>query len=467
MFSAMEAFSVCRELVRAGDIMTVKKAVLIGLVLEILLGCLAGAFYFKFYIYTPTYSIRAMQKALQTGDVEALKQRADLDGIFKQGNESLAQLVSKNDPAYVKLADGSFANFCEEDFLNYVKTGKWQERETITPESALEDKIGLRTVSFRSLEYVYRDPPPGQDEEESTTDKMLSLPMSLINKYGPGHEERAALEEAEAAQATDTDVMVTAGVKVYEPNLGDTFILKLKLKRQADGSWRLYAIENYPEYAGELLKQNDRDYIRYKEKVRNILTATQEKFDELRAKNDTRDMNWIIDARKIMDESNKQIDDLKVPVAGAYLNQLLKERKDIFYELLESYYDLNSQSQSMSEAKEAEQNRPAGKKQKRPVYNEGVWNNRITKANTRINEALQNWSENKAKLEGVVGPVIDRAAVAQTVAAVLRNNDDDFVRAVNYPTNGVNNSSHGDGANIPSLLDEGHVPTVSAYGHLN
>ena len=59
--------------------MTVKKAVIIGLLLEILIGCLAGVFYFKFYIYTPTYSIRAMQKAMQSGDVEELKNRVDLE----------------------------------------------------------------------------------------------------------------------------------------------------------------------------------------------------------------------------------------------------------------------------------------------------------------------------------------------------------------------------------------------------
>ena len=87
--------------------MTVKKAVIIGLLLEILIGCLAGVFYFKFYIYTPTYSIRAMQKAMQSGDVEELKNRVDLDGLFKLNNGKLAQLVDKNDPAYGKVADGS------------------------------------------------------------------------------------------------------------------------------------------------------------------------------------------------------------------------------------------------------------------------------------------------------------------------------------------------------------------------
>lgn len=446
--------------------MTIKKALIFGLLLEILIGCLAGAFYFKFYIYTPTYSIRAMQKAMETGNVEALKQRVDLDGIFKHNNAKLAELVAKNDPVYAKLADGTFATYCEDDFLKYVQGGKWQDRDKVTPESALEDMIGLRTTSFRGLEYVYRDPPPGQEEvnEQSTIDKILSFGMSLINKYAPGKDEITAQEEAKAAQEADTNTTITAGIRVYEPNFGDTFLLKLKLRRQEDGSWYLYDIENYQEFAGQLLKQNERDFIRYKEKVRTILITTQEKLDELKNEHPNQDTDWLIGVRNIMDESNKQIEDLKVPVAGGYLNQLLKERKELYLDLLDSYYDLSEQTDSMNDAKESAQ-KAIEKKKKRPVYNETVWNERLTKANTKITEAQRNWADNKAKLEAVVGSVVDRAAVAQTVAVVLRNNDDALVRAANYPAQGSNGSGVTTG--VPSLLDDGNLPTISAYGQLN
>ncbi len=445
--------------------MTIKKAVIIGLLLELLIGCLAGVFYFKFYIYTPTYSIRAMQKAMQSGDVEALKERVDLDGLFKLNNDKLAQLVPKSDPAYGKVADGSFAKYCQDDFLNYVQNGKWQERDTVTPESSLEDRIGFRTVSFRSLEYVYRDPPPGQEnvKEQSIKDKLLSMGISLLHKYVLGNEktEEAVHEETKATQEAELDTIVTAGVKVYEPNLGDTFVLKLKLKRQEDGSWKLYDVENYQEYANLLLKQNDRDFVRYKEKVRNILTAAQEKLDELRGNHPNQDMDWIIEARKIMEESNRQVAELKVPVAGGYLNQLLKERERLFHELLEGYYEVNSQSQDMNDAKEAAKT-PVDKKKRRPVYNEAVWNQRLAKTREKLAEDQKSWSENKAKLEAIVGAVIDRAEVAHVTAASMRNNDDAYVRAVNYPVGG----SHSNGTeadSTPTLLDGDKVPTVSAY----
>lgn len=291
----------------------------------------------------------------------------------------------------------------------------------------------------------------------------MSMGISLLNKYVLGHErdEENVHEETKAAQEAATDTIVTAGVRVYEPNLGDTFVLKLKLRRQEDGSWKLYDIENYQEYAELLLKQNDRDFIRYKEKVRSILTSTQEKLDELREAHPERDMDWMIEARKIMKESDQQLEELKVPVAGGYLNQLIKERKDLFYELMDSYYDLASQTQDMNTAKEKAKE-PVPKKQRRPVYNEAVWNGRLAKSKEKINEAQKKWADNKAKLEAVVGPVIDRAAVAQTTAKSLRNKDDALVRAANYPVGGSQNNGE-DVDSIPSLLDSDKVPTVSAY----
>ena len=446
--------------------MTIKKAAIIGLILEILIGCTAGAFYFKFYIYTPTYSIRAMQKAMESGDVEELQQRVDLDAIFQGSAAKLVQLVPQSDPVYSKLADGSFAEDSQQEFLSYVKDGKWPKVDTITAESAFQDKIGLKTISFRNLEYVYRDPPPGQENqpEVGTAEKLLSLGMSFINRYTSDEEGvGAGAEEAMAAQSDGGPVIVTAGVRIYEPNYGDTYILRLKLQRQEDGSWRLFDIENYQEFANVIIKQNDRDYNRYKEKVRFMLTASQEKLDELNNQHPNHDMDWVIDARKIMESSNEELDGLKVPVAGAYLRQLLDERKECFQEILEGYYDRQAQEQNMAEAKEkAAEALKTGKRG--PAYSDAVWNNRLYQADERISEALKSWADIKSKLEAIVGPVVDRAAVAQTVAAMLRNNDDNAVKMANYPGTGYTGTGSQElKGDAGSLFGDGELPEVSAY----
>ena len=439
--------------------MTVRKAVILGVLLELLLGIAAGAFYFKFYIYTPTYSLRAMQKAIQTGDTEELYKRIDMDAIFQGSSKKLAELVPREEPVYEKLKDGSFGDLCREDFLAYVKTGKWPEPEKITAESSFQDKIGLKTVSFRSLEYVYRDPPPGEEDrqEEKLTDKVLSYILTKINDYMTGKESKEVATEEVALQEEEGPIRVTAGVRVYEPNFGDTYILNLKLQRQEDGSWRLYDIENYSRYADELIKQNDRDYLRYKEKVRFILTATQEKLDELKVQHPEPDLDWVFEARKIFEESYKRVDELNVPIAGGYLSELLRERKEISLNMLESYYDVASHNDNMNNAKErAEKARKEGKR--RPAFNAAVWDGRLAKYNGKLSGFQKQWAENKSKLESVVGPVIDRASVAQRAAAAMRNNDDDAVRVANYP--GVA-EQNGDAY---SLLGGENLPEISAYG---
>lgn len=439
--------------------MTVRKAVILGVVLELLLGIAAGAFYFKFYIFTPTYSLRAMQKDIQTGNVEDLQRRVDLDAIFQGGSQKLSELVPQSEPVYAGLKDGSFGKLCKEEFLTYVQTGKWPEPDKITAESSFQDKIGLKTVSFRSLEYVYRDPPPGEEnkKDETLTDKLLSYILTKVNDYMMGKESEEAAKEEVAIQENEGPIRVTAGVRVYEPNFGDTYIINLKLQRQEDGSWRLYDIENYGRYADELIKQNDRDYIRYKEKVRFILTSTQERLDELKAEHPETDLDWVFEARKIFEESYKRIDELNVPIAGGYLNELLRERKEISLNMMESYYEVASHSDNMNDAKaRADEAQKAGKR--RPAFNAAVWNNRLAKYNEKLSGLQKQWAENKSKLEKVVGGLVDRAAVAKQTAASMRNNDDAAVRAANYPgAADSNGDSH-------SLLGGENLPEISAYG---
>lgn len=437
--------------------MTLKKAVILGLVLEIILGCAAAAFYFKFYIYTPTYSVRAMQKAMQSGDVEELQRRVDLDGIFQGSAVKLSGLVPENDPVYGRLKDGSFGNLCKDEFLTYVKTGKWPESKDVTAESCFQDKIGFKTVSFRSLEYIYADAPPGTEvRDEGLKDKMLGMALSLIKKYAFGEEsndasrDETALETNEALPAT-----VTVGIRVYEPNYGDTYVLRLKLRRQEDRSWRLYDIENYTEYADELIKQNDRDFVRYKEKVRMILTATQEKLDELKGRRPEIDVNWILEARNILDDADDQLDDLKMPVAGGYLHYLLDERDSLYHELLDSYYDLAAQKEQMEDARQASDTKQ--KEKRRPVFNAGIWQNRLDMSTAKVAEVQKKLNDNRAKLESIVGKNIDRSAVAAKTAKVLRNNDDAAVRSANYP--GVPEAV----GDAHSLLGGENIPVVSAY----
>lgn len=442
--------------------MTLKKALILGLLLELVIGCLAATFYFKFYIYTPTYSIRAMQHAMEDGDGAALQKRVDVDGIFANGCTTLSQLVPESDPVYPKLKDGSFGTLCRDEFMTYVTAGAWPEAEEITPESSFQDKIGLKTIQFRDLEYVYPDQPEDGNALNSETimDELLTYVFSLVKQHVFGEEDGGTAEDEVALNLTlELPKDVIAGVRVYEPNYGDTYLLRLKLHRQEDGSWKLTDILNYDDFAEKIIQQNDRDYTRYKDKVRMILTASQEKQDEMKANRDTGDMNWIFDMRNVLNESYGQLNALQVPVAGGYLNHLLKEREAYNHELLEDYYELAAQKEKMEDARKAGEE--AQKNHRRNAFNEALWNSSLVADNNKIKAAEKKVADNRAALEKVLGRNLDRSIFAAQTAQSLRNNDDAAVRAANYP--GAAESSSDD----TGLTGGDNLPVVSAYDSLN
>lgn len=424
--------------------MTLKKAVIFGLLLEILLGAAAVAFYFMYYIKTPTYSVNAIQKAIQAGDVEAVEARVDLDSVLQKGCMDISELLYKDDPMYNKLVDGSFQNVCKEDFLAYVKDGKWPENKEITEEASFQAKIGFRTMTIRSVEYIYKDAPSMEGEEIREDGSLLDIVRVPVLNH---------LNLMKKSVATDGSDTATAGIRIFEPNFGDTYLLRVKLRRLEDGNWQLYEVENYKEFVNELIKQNDRDLKRYKGHVKVNLANTQDKFNELRQREPEVNMDWLLEARKIMQESCQQLDELKVPIAGGHIEQLLKERKAIFLDMLDAYYNRISQREAMNEARDkAEEARKAGKKAR---FNENSWNQRMDKAGKTVDELNAKWADNKAKLEAIVGSTAEANEAAMRGARAMRNNDDAAVRAANYP--GVENNTVGGefspvgGENLPAI----------------
>lgn len=437
--------------------MTLKKAMIFGLLLEILLGSLAVAFYFMYYIKTPTYSVNAIQKAIQSGDVEAVQARVDLDGLLQKCSMDISELLYKDDSMQAKLTDGSFQQLCKDEFLSYVKDGKWPEEKEITEESSFQAKIGFKTMTIRSVEYVYKDPPSMEGEEIREDGSMLDIVrVPVLNQ----------LNFMKKAVATDGSDTATAAIRIYEPNFGDTYLLRVKLRRLEDGNWQLYEVENYKEFVNELIKQNDRDFKRYKGHVKVIIANTQDKFNELRQREPEINMDWLFEARKIMAESCEQLDALNVPIAGGHLEQLLKDRKTIFLDMLDAYYNRISQREAMNDAWEkVEERKKEGKKAR---FNEDGWNRRLEKAGQTVGELNAKWADNKAKIEAIVGTTAEVNEAAMRGARALRNNDDAAVRAANYP--GVENDNVGGefspvgGEKLPTISIDSPGITLPAAG---
>ena len=411
-----------------------KGAIVVGILLEILLGAAAAAFYFMYYIHTPTYSINALHKAIQSGDVEEFQHYVDLDAVLMKAAIDLDELTPQGNTMKAKLRDGSFVNVCKEDILNCIANGDWKEVKEITEEIDFQNKIGLRTMSIRRIEYVAKDVVPEADEEE-------------------GEETSAAATEAPEYPTA------SVGVRIYEPNLGDTFVIHLKMRQLADESWQVYDVLNYGEFVDALMKQNERDLKRYVDKVRTNIRNTEDKFADLKRRMPVINKEWIIEAQKIMKESCEDLDSLKVPLTGARLDSLLRDRRAIFYDMMDMYYEsLNYKEKVEDYKKAAEEAAKAAKekgkklKQKRPPN----FDKKAAEIDGKLTEINKKWENNKTEIDKIIGPKIQPMPEVKGLAA-LRNNDDDAVRRANYP--GADRAAEGDGVNP---LRAETLPEVSA-----
>ena len=387
--------------------MNYKGAIIIGILLEILLAGAAAAFYFLYYVHTPAYSMNSLQKAVHTGNVEEFKKYVDLDSVVNKGVNDLSKIIDMDSPDKQMILDGTLAKQTKEDILKFVANEKWPKEKEPSQITAFQEKIGLRTMTMRKMEYVTTDPAivPEDSGEEG--------------------------EEKPAGQPT-----ATVAIRVFEPNYGDSFVLKFKMHQMEDESWQIYEIVNYAEFVEAVVKQNDRDMKRYVEKVRTNIKNTEDKFAELKKKIPEINKDWIIEAEKIMKESCEALDDLKVPVGGRHLEHLLDERKNIFYEMMDDYYtSINHQEkvedykkQAEEQAKEDAAKAARGEKvMKRRTPNFEAQANKI---NGEVSASNKRWEENKAEIAKLIGPSDE--VWARGIRA-MRNNDDEAVRAANYP----------------------------------
>ena len=388
--------------------MNYKGALIVGILLEILLAGAAAAFYFLYYVHTPAYSMNALQKAVVSHNTEEFQKYVDLDAVLNKGANDLSNLVDADSPDKQMILDGSLVEKTKEDILYFVANEKWPQEENVSQVTAFQDKIGLRTMIMKKVEYVSKDPVIEADEGEEAA-------------------------EGSESKASET---ATVAVRVFEPNYGDSFVLKFKMRQTDDESWQIYDIINYAEFVDALVKQNDRDMKRYVDKVRTNLKNTEDKFAELKKKIPEINKDWIIEAEKIMKESCEGLDELKVPVGGKHLESLLAERKSIFYEMMDDYYtSLNHQERVEDYKKHAEEQAKEDaakaargekvKKRRAPNFEA-----QATKINGEVSASNKRWEENKAEIAKIIGPSDE---VRARGVRAMRNNDDAAVRAANYP----------------------------------
>lgn len=373
--------------------MRLNLALIIGLLVEFFIVIAAACGYFFYYIKMPEYSLNQARNAMVEGNLHELEKYADISRLLKDGIGDLAVYVPADDQKLQSMVkSGQFASLVQSDVEEYIKSGKWGKSPGLEERSAQELLLqsGLTTMRYRGIQYVYKgvDPmvtPVGTTEpvevEGSTIDHILDKVDFLVTKYegfmGFMDDTKSGLDDLENGIPLNhsddgfTGEVAEAGISVYDASMGDIVILRVKLMEKLDGSWKAVDVANYGEMLDRMVHSHKRDMKRYASRVNEILIDTDKELEEYRVEHPVTDKEWVLRTTEIMKRCNEKIDALDVPMLGGPLDELLKERKSLFFEMMDTYYDSNER--------------------KKPKN-----------INLRIEDANKQWMENRKAIQAIV-----------------------------------------------------------------
>lgn len=200
-------------------------SVLIGIIALILVG--AGGYFF-YWQKTPEYSIGLIRDSIQKHDLAAFQKRVDIDTLFTRAFDDLISYQMNADKEMdqgTKAMAMGFAQLLKPTVVNALKDATKRYVETGGIEPA--DKPKTR-------EQAGKTPPQFSTDE-------LSKQSGLTNSDFRG-----------VAYTKKDGRTVTIGLKLLERQVGQEFIIDLKMREIEDGSWQVAEFSNLPDYIGKV-----------------------------------------------------------------------------------------------------------------------------------------------------------------------------------------------------------------------
>ena len=211
--------------VKGVDEMAVSRQWKIRLFLLIFLLTAAAAggifWYVSYYTKTPDYAIQMIQASLEKHDREKFQKYVDLDTLLDGSADALMQGLIDTDrpmPEDARAAVSGFTKMFKAPLVTsfkglinqYVSTGQWGSDESKAVDQGIPidsdlvlEKSGLKEMSYRKIDYV------AVDKEAGTA---------------------------------------VAGVRVYQQEAADEFVLEIKFVQAANGVWRASEIVNFHDF---------------------------------------------------------------------------------------------------------------------------------------------------------------------------------------------------------------------------
>lgn len=217
---------------------------------------LSSAWYFLYFKNTPEYSLKQIRTAIEKHDVETFNKHVDLHTILASGYDDLMDIMIESDNNMSPDAKKMVLNFSQllkapvvaafsEGITRYIQFGTWETEKNankqqqnralpdIHPEK-IADKTGLQNTTYRGITYINQN-----------------------------------------------DDHATVGLKIYESELKQEFVLDLQMTQLADGLWQVTEISNTREYLSAIAAAKQQALKDYLDITKAIVNTHQNNISQL------------------------------------------------------------------------------------------------------------------------------------------------------------------------------------------
>ena len=213
-------------------------AVLISAVVVIGGGAL---WYYGYYTRTPEYAVRMIEEATISHDVVKFERYVDVRKISEMAGDEFLEGVMDSDRALTEEARSAVSNFAsifkasvsknyEDAIREYVRTGEWGG---LSPDAQLLlDKAGLYQAEPRGVEGLEKNAEDGK---------------------------------------------ATLGLRLYQKEASNEFVLKVRLVKGQDGVWHAEEVANFRDFITFVMKARKEQFRSYLKTTEDILRAHEEK----------------------------------------------------------------------------------------------------------------------------------------------------------------------------------------------
>jgi hypothetical protein len=299
--------------------------------------------YFSYYTKTPDYTLKMIQESVEKHDTAKFQKYVDTDNLLSEACDALMEGLIESEkpmPEDAKLALSGFTKMFKMPLVNafkgtinhYIETGKW-----------------------------------GEDDSKAV-DQGIPIDSDLIlSKTGIKDSYIEDLEYVEVDKSAQTAV---AGVRVYQKEADDSFVLEVQLKQVDNGTWRVASIRNFRDFivfVAKARREHVQEYIATTQKLmdthdKNIRTSEKKFKDALAAgeigNQALRDGLKAIIQQELLPEwqiEQEELNAVEVPGSAQTLQRLRLKICDLRIAYCQKYSDwlTNKNAKTLKEANES------------------------------------------------------------------------------------------------------------------